>query len=141
MNCYCCGTETGSKVVCDACRPKLSTGKHVKMRRIWHQLVCERDHNTCVYCEYSPPNGFHSGEICGNHKETQGSRPDLVFDVTNGECTCKPCNQQFSFSAPTERKKAMLNRKPSKRPKCKCRPQCPLLPGPNGYCVLSSGNR
>ena len=94
--------------------------------RVWHKLVIERDRNECVYCGFSATT--ESGELCGNHKETQGSAPTRVLDVENGECVCKNCNTKHSYSAPTERKKEIeASRKAIKKaPTCK-HSGCPIF--------------
>lgn len=110
LSCSECGQDSGTSLVCPACLPLLSAHRREKLLRTWHRLIVERDGNTCAYCGLSAE--WDSGELCGNHKHTQGSRPDLVFDLENGECVCRPCNQKFSYTAPKEVKLRKKVRKP-----------------------------
>lgn len=97
--CDACGQDAGSSLVCRACLPHLSPGRREKIKRAWHRIVVERAGCSCESCGHSAP--FDSGELCGDHIQTQGSRPDLVFDVTNGRCVCLPChNRRHSAGIP-----------------------------------------
>ncbi len=58
----------------------------------WHKIVIARANNACEYCGHSAE--ADSGELCCDYIETQGSRPDLVFDIENGKCTCLPCHNK-----------------------------------------------
>ena len=90
MTCKKCGVVTESKVVCDDCRPHLNQHEREKFMRGWHAMIVERDGNACVHCGHSA--SWESGELCGNHKITQGARADLKYDLNNGECVCMICN-------------------------------------------------
>ena len=90
MACKKCGIVTESQVVCDVCRPHLSHHEREKFMRVWHALIVERDGNACVHCGHCA--SWESGELCGNHKITQGARADLKDDLNNGECVCMVCN-------------------------------------------------
>jgi hypothetical protein len=120
--CLKCGVESGTKLICDGCHKGFSRGQITTWLRAWHEYVVRRDGCKCVYCGASHP--WESGKLCGNHKEPQGRRRDLRFDVTNGECCCMFCNGQFSYTAPMEQKKERIEKqkKAKKAPICKkCR--------------------
>jgi hypothetical protein len=77
----------------------LNPNKRLTTMRAWHRIVVEMANNACVDCGHSAE--FDSGELCGDHIATQGSQPDLVFDVTNGRCVCLRChNERHSMGLP-----------------------------------------
>jgi hypothetical protein len=88
--CQVCGVVTESLVICPDCKP--NNNQKLKAMRAWHRIVVERAGSTCEDCGHSA--SFESGELCGDHIETQGARPDLRFDVSNGRCVCLPCHNK-----------------------------------------------
>jgi hypothetical protein len=135
LTCAICSQDSGTSLVCPACRPHLNENQKLKLLRTWHRIVVERANCACEDCGHSAP--FDSGELCGDHVETQGARPDLKYDVTNGVCRCLPChNKRHTGELPP--KPLMTKEDPKKSPKkltCKA-PRCHMLPARNGYCLL-----
>lgn len=74
--------------------PKESKHEKLKKLREWHKKVCERDGYVCQLCgkDFSYSCYFNEKDrnqfVFGHHKLTQGSRPDLKYDVGNGVCVC-----------------------------------------------------
>lgn len=143
FTCANCSADSGTSLVCRECIPILTTYQREKFMRTWHKIVVERDGCQCTYCGHSAP--FDSGELCGDHIETRGSRPDLAFDVSNGRATCMTCHTHRHAGHLSPHKTMRENRKAQeekkekapKRKECKCRPRCPLIPLDNGYCIQS----
>lgn len=58
------------------------------------------------------------GKLTGDHIRTQGSRPDLRFDATNGRALCRPCHnkrhtgEKKPNGAEGDRTKAVKMKKP-----------------------------
>ncbi len=48
----------------------------------------------CEECGFSA--AIDEGKLTGDHIKTQGSRPDLRYDITNGRCTLPAVPQQAS---------------------------------------------
>lgn len=93
--CYCCGSECGTKLVCESCRIRLSERERELLTELWHDEVCKKAHDDlaerykCYHCSLF----FLREEVCGDHfPHTKGARPDLRFDVANGVCSCAGCN-------------------------------------------------
>jgi hypothetical protein len=72
--------------------PRMNGNQKLKTMKTWHKIVVERANSACEECGHSAP--FDSGELCGDHVQTQGARPDLRYDVTNGRCVCLPCHNK-----------------------------------------------
>jgi len=118
--CVECGKDSGDSLVCRDCIPNLSTHKRQKYRAAWHRIIVEGAGNACEDCGHSAE--FNSGELCGDHVQTVGSRPDLQFDVTNGRSVCLPChNKRHSQGLPAKKGE------PEKRPKFKKQSVCTVL--------------
>lgn len=111
-----CGSESSSSLVCRQCMRRLSTGKRKKYLKAWHRIVVERANSACEQCGHSAP--FDSGELCGDHIQTQGSRRDLVFDVTNGRCVCLPCHNKRHTGEHSPKSAENRKRKVAKPPVC-----------------------
>jgi hypothetical protein len=128
FSCNECGKDSGSSLVCRDCIPLLSAYQRGKYMKAWHRIVIEAAGNACVDCGRSAT--VESGELCGDHIQTKGSRPDLVFDVTNGRCVCLDChNQRHSQGLP--KPKGGKETKPvkfKKPPVCEVK-GCPLFAG------------
>lgn len=68
--------------------------------REWHREVCERDGYICQECKrsfnypkYFDENGTNQ-YVCGHHKKTKGSHPELKLETDNGECICLKCHNK-----------------------------------------------
>jgi len=66
----------------------------------WHEEVCKRDSYTCrvckkvfIYPHYFDENGRNQ-YVCGHHRLTKASRPDLRLDIDNGVCLCFDCHEK-----------------------------------------------
>lgn len=137
FSCAQCGKDSGNSLVCRDCIPLLSESQRRKFMAAWHRIVVERAGNACEDCGYSAE--FESGELCGDHIETKGSRPDLAFDVMNGKSTCLPChNKRHSVGLSRQRKGKPVERvkfkKPPLCPKCRIRIAVPALGGKCSVC-------
>jgi hypothetical protein len=128
LSCSECGADSGPSLVCNNCLPHLSQYRREKIKRSWHRIIVQRANCACEECGHSAP--FDSGELCGDHIQTQGSRPDLVFDVTNGRCVCLGChNKRHSKGLP---KKAAARPVVKKLPICAVQ-GCPILAIGDGW--------
>jgi hypothetical protein len=131
FSCAVCGKDSGTSLVCHACLKTLNPNKRLTIMRAWHRIVVERAGNACETCGHSAE--FDSGELCGDHIQTQGSRPDLVFDVTNGRSTCLAChNKRHSHGLPKKGKP--VEKVKFKKAVCNF-PRCIFLPLQNGRCI------
>ena len=136
FSCAVCGVASGSSLVCPACRPHLSDHQKQKLLRTWHRFIVERAGNQCEDCGHSAT--FDSGELCGDHVETQGARPDLKYDVSNGVCRCQHCHTKRHTGeiSPQPSMKRKTDDQPKKVKKAMCKvTRCLLLPLSNGYCI------
>jgi hypothetical protein len=126
-----CGADSGSSLVCRGCIPKLSVFKRTKYKRAWHLAIVTAANCSCVDCGHSAP--FDSGELCGDHIATVGSRPDLQFDVTNGRCVClADHNKRHSQGLPKPQDKG-VKRPKFKRPAVCSHPRCPIYAAGAGF--------
>jgi hypothetical protein len=92
LSCAICTQDAGTSLVCPPCFKFIKPGTYDRLMKVWHKIIIDGANNTCEYCGTS--HEADSGELAGDHIQTKGSRPDLVFDVTNGKCTCLPCHNK-----------------------------------------------
>src|SRR4051812_12325822 len=96
LTCMVCRVASGTKVVCDGCRPYLNDNQKDRAMKLVHELTVKRDGERCVYCGRTPSNergaGWESGELCANHEKTQGAYPELRYDLSITSSSCKICN-------------------------------------------------
>lgn len=124
LTCVICEGDAGTSLVCGACRPYLKPGQKDRLRAAWHKAIVTAANCACVECGHSAP--WESGELCGDHILTQGSRPDLVFDLTNGRCVCLPChNRRHANGLPKKSADGTKPKKVLRLPICKA-PGCPV---------------
>jgi len=145
--CCFCGIEAGSYVVCEQCRiglsPKHHPGKYDKAMKALHKAVVLRDGQKCVHCDYSPQDGWKSGELGAGHIKSQGHDPAERFNTANCESTCKRCNGAEADGKLNERTSTKLRRekitgkssRSFKRKICKVS-RCVVIAGPSGKCAF-----
>jgi len=137
--CLVCEQDSGTNVVCPACRPHLNDNQKQRAMRLWHRLVVDLANCSCETCGHSAT--FDSGELCGDHLETQGASPDLRYDVSNGKCTCLPCHN-LRHALPQSSMTNQDDKKPKAPKKKFCsEPHCMLLPLSNGKCIRHQPKR
>lgn len=146
QNCAICGKDSGTRIVCELCRVTLSLSQRRKMDTVFQHLVIELFHNECVDCGHSAET--KSGELCADHLDTKGSASEGRYDLANAACRCLSCHNkrgtgEIERVPPKHKipKQTQERTAKSKRPKCKCRPFCPLIPLANGYCIQSQKRR
>ena len=67
----------------------------------WHDLVCRKANYTCQVCQthyghtYCFDENGRNQYVCGHHKLTKGSHPELRLDVENGLCICDKCHKNL----------------------------------------------
>lgn len=133
LSCMVCKQDSGSRVVCSGCQPLLNDNQKLRAMQLVHKLTYDRDGGQCVHCGHSAE--WEAGELCANHKETQGSRPDLKYDLDNTELTCSPCNLKHADRKLPSQQIIKNDDKPKASKKRYCsEPHCPLLPVGNGKC-------
>lgn len=89
--CLGCNQESGFLVLCHTCRKttKQSEALWKNATKKWHRIVCrDSDYIRCTYCKKL----FPKNQICGDHYIPKSVRPDLRFDVRNGNPCCMRCN-------------------------------------------------
>lgn len=59
-----------------------------KKWRQWREAVFRRDNWTCQDC------GVRGGELHPHHIESKATRPELMFDVQNGQALCVECHKK-----------------------------------------------
>lgn len=62
--------------------------KNQKKLKEWHKEVCERADWHCETCG----RWGDKQTLCGHHIKSQGSHPELRYDIDNGKCTCAFCH-------------------------------------------------
>jgi hypothetical protein len=128
FDCAECGRASGSSLLCRDCIPLLSIAKKRKYRAAWHRAIVTAANCTCCECGHSAP--WESGELAGDHVRTQGSRPDLAFDLKNGRCVCLTChNRRHAVGLPHPEKPKRLT--VQKLPICKVA-GCPIFASGTG---------
>lgn len=142
LACAICGKDSGNSLVCPECMPLMNDNQKRTVMRLWHKTIVLNANSQCEYCGHSAE--FESGELCGDHIETQGARPDLRYDITNGKCTCMDCHNKrhagnISPHSTMKENKEKQARK-HKKPTCKV-DRCRMFPSPNGLCARHQKSR
>lgn len=140
LSCLVCQQDSGTRVVCSACQPYLNPNQRERAMQLVHRLTYDRDGGQCVHCGHSA--AWEAGELCANHKDTQGSRPDLKYDLENTELTCMNCNRKHADRQLPSQTMKNDDKKPKQPKKKFCsEPHCTLLPLGNGKCIRHQPKR
>ncbi len=92
LTCPVCEKDSGTSLVHPRCVKFLNDNQKLTLKKLWHRLVIERAGCACEECGFSA--AIDEGKLTGDHIKTQGSRPDLRYDITNGRCLCLPCHNK-----------------------------------------------
>ena len=105
MKCIECKGEAGLSLVCESCRRTMTNYKFKKATIAWHNEITEAaregDMYRCFHCTML----FERNRVCGDHfPYSKARRPDLRFDLRNGQTSCMACNVTNARTrrAPTE---------------------------------------
>lgn len=84
--------------------------RHLNLRRkpeylAWRDAVFRRDRYTCRDCGDAT-----GGNLCAHHVEPMKDRPDLAYDVNNGETLCHPCHELRHYKPDSIRNRRKLKR-------------------------------
>lgn len=118
--CNKCGQVTDNLVVCEECRPNLTSYEVRKYDRVFQRTVVERSGCQCVNCGYSAE--WEEGKLCADHLDTKGAEPERRYDLTNAACRCLTCHNKRNNGnipvLPPSMKKPEPTKKRTKPPIC-----------------------
>jgi hypothetical protein len=92
FTCPVCEKDSGTSLVHPRCVKFLNDNQKIVLKKLWHKIVIESAGCSCEECGLSA--AVDEGKLTGDHIKTQGSRPDLRYDVTNGRCVCLACHNK-----------------------------------------------
>lgn len=90
QNCLKCGTDSGTKIVCDTCRAELTKSEIKFFDAIFQRDIIELFGNVCVDCDKSAET--ESGELCADHLQTKRADPLSRYDLAAAVCRCFNCH-------------------------------------------------
>lgn len=126
LSCSICGEDSGTRLVCESCRTRMSPSQQKRVTIAWHNVICEaaRDPLSGLYICFHCQMPFERNRVCGDHfPDTKAAAPELRYDVTAGKCSCAGCNTSGASTRTRVQKKLCT----------KCRIRLPLS---DNLCVV-----